>query len=96
MKGNRRTPCVAIYFYHKDPYEPKYGPIMRLISDLADTTKIVGAMDTGTEQRPLGAYRTDFMDLFHDGGFIDMPTLSNPDTPLLRIRKSAKADNEEL
>jgi hypothetical protein len=51
MAGSRRTPNVAIYFFHKTPYSPRFGPVIRMISDLADDNKIYAALDSGTEQR---------------------------------------------
>ena len=68
-----------------------------MIADLGDDTKIYGAMDTGVEQRPMSPHRIDFMELFHNGQYIDMPTLSNPpDTePVMRIRKLNKNIQKE-
>lgn len=71
--GNRRTPNVAIFFYHKGAYLPTGGPIMRMIVDMADESKILASLDTGIDQRPGGPHSTDFMDLFHSGLYVEMP-----------------------
>ena len=72
--GNRRTPNVAIYFFHKTPYQPKFGPIIRMIVDMGDDTRILAAGDTGIEQRPFKGHHNDMMDMFHAGLYIDMHT----------------------
>jgi hypothetical protein len=74
MEGSRHTPNVAIYFYHKSPYSPKFGPIIRLIADMANEQSILASLDTGIEQRPGSKHRTDFMELFHRGDYVEMPT----------------------
>lgn len=74
MAGNRRTPNVAIYFFHKTPYSPRFGPIIRLIADMNDQAKVYAALDTGIEQRFGSDHQTDMMDLFHKGEYVTMPT----------------------
>ena len=79
---------MAMYPYHKDPFNVQFGPIMRMICDLGDDTKIVGAMDTGVEQRAMGPHRVDFMQLFTNGKYIDMPSVGIPKKePVLKITK---------
>ena len=98
--GNRRTPNVAISFYHKGPYRPQAGPIIRLIADMSDENNILAVLDTGTEMRALSPYIDDQMQLFHSGEYVTMPTPFNKATwptedndkrsisPILEIKKS--------
>ena len=55
-------------------------------------------MDTGAEQKPMSPNRIDFMEMFHNGDYMDMPTTSvPPDTePLFKISKTTKRDKEDL
>jgi hypothetical protein len=76
MEGNRRTPNVAIYFFHKSPYSPKFGAIIRMIADMGNNKSMLASMDTGIEQRAGSSHRADFMDLFHKGEYVNMPTTS--------------------
>ena len=75
--GNRRTPNVAVYFYHKEPYSPKGGPIIRMIADMGDDLRILAALDTGNEQRPGNPHQNDLMDLFHSGLYIELASPVN-------------------
>ena len=74
MEGNRHTPNVAIYFFHKTPYSPRFGPIIRLIADMNEPKEIFAAMDTGIEQRYGSQHQTDMMAPFHKGEYIKMHT----------------------
>ena len=49
IEGSRRTVSIACFFFHKDPYNVKFGPIIRIIHDMGDEEKVWGSMDTGTE-----------------------------------------------
>lgn len=62
-----------MFFYHKEPYSVKFGPILRMINDMGDTTKFWGSMDTGVEQVAFSPHRADFMELFHQGGVMEIP-----------------------
>ena len=80
-----------MFFYHKTPYIVKFGPVIRMISSLADSEKYWGAQDTGIEQRAMSKHRTDFMDAFHEGAYMEMP-LGNGhrlkgEEPIVIIRK---------
>ena len=83
---------MAIFFYHEETYSIKFAPIIRMITDLGDENKIFGSMDTGVEQRATGPHRVDFMELFHNGEYIEMPTLGIPPNqePIMRIKKIDK------
>lgn len=106
MQGSRRTPNVAIYFFHKSPYSPRFGPIIRMIADMAEQTGMLASLDTGIEQRAGSPYRADMMDLFHKGEYVTMHTpWKGSDWPtdlLLHIEssdadeKSKKGSEEEL
>ena len=72
--GNRRTPNVATYFYHKSPYQPKAGAIFRIIADMGDEARVIASFDTGIEQRPFKGHHNDMMDMFHAGLYIEMHT----------------------
>jgi len=74
MQGNRRTLNMGTFFYHNEPFNLKFGPVIRIIHDLGVEDKVWGCMDTGIEQRPLSEHRTDFMDMFHKGEYLEMPT----------------------
>jgi acyl-homoserine lactone acylase PvdQ len=75
--GTRRTPNVAIFFYHKGNYRPMAGPIIRMIADMADDSKILAILDTGTEMRAGSPFIDDQMKLFHSGKYVEMPTPYN-------------------
>ena len=75
--GSRRTPNVALFFYHKGNYRPMAGPIIRMISDMADDQKILAILDTGTEMRAGSPHIDDQMKLFHAGQYVEMPTPYN-------------------
>lgn len=62
MAGSRRTPNVAVYFFHKSPYSPKFGPIIRLIADMGNDQAVLAALDTGIVQRIGSPHMTDLMD----------------------------------
>ena len=68
--GNRRTPNVATYFYHKTPYQPKFSTIFRMIIDMAEEKLVMASLDTGIEQRPFKGHHNDMMDMFHAGLYI--------------------------
>ena len=92
MEGSRHTPNVAIYFYHKSPYSPRFGAIIRVIADMGDELSVLACLDTGIEQRPGFQNRADFMELFHRGDYVEMPTVksgskwpADGQKPLLRI-----------
>lgn len=76
MKGSRRTASVAINFYHKTKYSPRFGPIIRFIADMSNEGKegngILGCMDSGLEQRAMSKHRTDMMDMFHNDSYMIM------------------------
>ena len=80
---------VAFSFYQQAPYQPRFGPVIRLISDMGVDDKVFGVMDTGTEQRILGPHKTDFMDLYHADKYVEMPTnKALPQSKLIvRIKK---------
>ena len=86
-QGNRRTPNIAVFFYHKSPYIVKFGPVIRMISSLADSDKYWGAQDTGLEQRAMSKHRTDFMDAFHNGVYMEMPLGIRGREPIVMIRR---------
>lgn len=73
---------MALYFFHKSPYEPKFCPIIRIISDFGNTDTMLGAMDTGVEQRAFSEHRVDFMDYFHDGRYLEIPLNTVPKTTM--------------
>lgn len=74
MAGNRHTPNVAIYFFHKTPYSPRFGPVIRMISDMSEPGFVYAALDTGLEQRYGSAHQTDLMDPFHNGEYLEIYT----------------------
>ena len=105
MEGSRHTPNVAIYFYHKSPYSPRFGAILRVIADMGNDHSVLACLDTGNEQRAGLKNRADFMDLFHRGDYVEMPTVKNgsqwpteSQKPLLRISPVADkaAHNDEF
>jgi len=53
MPGSHRTLNLAKFFYHKTPFNVKFGPIIRVVHDLGDSEKIWASMDTGIEQRSM-------------------------------------------
>ena len=71
---------VALYFFHKSPYEPKFCPIIRIITDFGNNKTMLGAMDTGVEQRSFGEHRVDFMEMFHNGEYLEIPFRDIPKT----------------
>eukprot|EP00347_Sterkiella_histriomuscorum_P009270 403341851 len=92
-RGSRRTNNLALYFYHKTPYSARFGSVIRMITDMNVEGKVVGAFDTGLEQRAGRPHRIDFLDMFLDGQYMDMPThaktkdVQMPKETLLKIRK---------
>jgi hypothetical protein len=45
--GNRRTSNVALWFYHREQFVPKFGAVIRMIADLNNSDYMYGAVDTG-------------------------------------------------
>lgn len=82
-----------MYFYHKAPYEAKFGSVIRMITDIGDHSKVIGAFDTGLEQRATRPHRIDFVDKFIEGKYMEMPTGKHEtsvkigDKPILKVTK---------
>jgi acyl-homoserine lactone acylase PvdQ len=104
--GTRRTPNVAIFFYHKGNYRPLAGPIIRMIADMSDDKNILAVLDTGTEMRAFSPYIDDQMQLFHSGKYVTMPTPFNTDKwpsahnqdnlpPVIDINKTASLEHKQ-
>lgn len=106
MAGNRHTPNVAIYFFHKTPYSPRAGPVIRMISDLSEPNFVYAALDTGLEQRYGSPHMTDLIDPFHSGEYLQIHTTeSGSQWPkgdgskvfeIFGASKKAAATNEEF
>ena len=104
--GTRRTNNPATFFYHMEPYSPKFGAIVRVVADMGDDDKMFAAADSGYEQRPGWAHYADLFPDFFKGKYQQLATSTNtkdwpssPDTRILTVepaKKTGQAKAEEL